>query len=368
MVDEGGRMNHNLDMLRAVSQLMVKQRQQHREAVLSSLLVSTVPVPQNVVDDLAHLNQEDAIRVLRDHPGFKIWQRWESYQAALAIFEQSLQDLFDAIDELTDQIRSENLFIRPVRHRLDNGKLRIHKELFAAGNATHSLKDHASHRLQQVACIPDFDAKINEHFGNDGLHDFVIGLRTITHHIDAVKPDLNYTRHFSEKYDEVVFVLTRDELKTIVDSVKQESGKYKINRSGREYLDNAPEKIDVRATYEEYARRAGAFHGWLKATLEGQPPPELHDIQRCLKANKDEATRIWWRMLLVNWLKNWKRPPDPYQYLDRYLTEGQLGEVMRLPKKSPQQVDKIIEFVDEDKACDDEIRQLAYELFRKAPE
>jgi hypothetical protein len=34
---------------------------------------------------------------------------------------------------------------------------------------------------------------------------------------------------------------------------------------------------------------------------------------------------------------------------------------------SDEQVDKVIQFVDVDKACDDHIRQQAYELFRRAP-
>ena len=61
-------------------------------------------------------------------------------------------------------------------------------------------------------------------------------------------------------------------------------------------------------------------------------------------------------------------PANPYEYLPQFLTAEQIDEVERLPKMSPQQVDKIIEFVDEDEACDDEIRQLAYELFRRAPD
>ena len=170
---------------------------------------------------------------------------------------------------------------------------------------------------------------------------------------------------FSEDIDITVF---RDDLEVTMDSVKQGGGNYKINQAGLGYLANSPDKIDVRATYEEYTRRALAFHGWLKDVLERQPPPELQDIQRCLKANKDATTQAVWKMLLGNWLENWERPPDPYQYLDRYLTRNQFDQGVGLPRKSRQQVDTIIGFVDEDGTCDDENRQLAYELFRNAPD
>ena len=105
MVDESGGMTANLDILRSVTRIMAQQRHQRREGLRHSLKSATVPVSQTVLDDLSRLNREDAISVLRDHPGFKIWQRWNSYQAALAIFEQSLQDLFSAIDDLTDPSR-----------------------------------------------------------------------------------------------------------------------------------------------------------------------------------------------------------------------------------------------------------------------
>jgi len=361
-------MNQNFELLRVVTQRMKEQRIRQREAVREALIAARLPVPQGIVKDLALLRPEDARDVLKDHPGFKIWQRWKSYKAALAVFERSVRDLFEAIDALADQMRDENLFTKPNQHKLDEGELHIHKELFAAGNAAHSLKDHASYRLQEVACVPEFKSKQAEHFGQDGLHDFVIALRTITHHIDVVEPGYHVTHRFGGETDEITFHLDRDELRAIVESVKAEGGKYKINKPGRDYLDNAPAKIDVRATFQAYFERARAFHDWFKGTLERQPTSELQDFERCLKANKDNAARTSWKMLLGIWLKNWKTPPNPYDHLHKYLAAEQLEEVERLSRKSREQVDKVIEFVDEDNACDDEIRELAYELFARAPD
>jgi hypothetical protein len=360
-------MNQDFETLRAVSEYMTAQRAWQREAVRDAVKASSVPIPQAIVGDIALLNPSDALDVLKDHPGFKIWRRWKSYLAALALFERAMADLFDAINALVAAMREENLFARPHRHRLDEGVLRVHKELFAAGNAAHSLKDHASYRLQDVVQIAAFKAKLAEHFGHDGLHDFVIGLRTITHHIDVVEPNLHITRRFGSNGDAIAFHLDREKLRAIVDSVKADSGKYQINKPGRVYLDKAPAKIDVRCTYEDYLRRARGFHGWFRGLLESQPPAELQDFERCLKANSDMAERTWWKALLGNWL-NWDIPPNPYDHLARFLTAEQLEEVNRLPKKSQQQVDKIVALVDDNGACDDELRQRAYELFRRAPD
>lgn len=361
-------MNQNLDLLRAVTRQLEDRRIQEREAVRSALMAASVPIPQSVVDDLALLRPEDALDVLREHPGFKIWQRWKSYRAALAVFERSAYDLFNAVDTLATKMRDENLFAKPNQHKLDEGKLVIHKELFALGNAAHSLRDHASNRLQKVAGISGFESKLAEHFGHDGLHDFVIALRNITHHVAVVEPGYQVTRRPGEEPDEFAFLLQRDDLRAIVESVKAESGKYNINKAGRNYLDKSPDRIDVRATYKEYCERVRAFHHWFKGVFEQHPPPELEDFERCLKANKDCAARTLWKALLGNWLNNWKTPPNPYDHLQKYLTDDQLEEIKRLPRKSQEQVDRIIEFVDEGDACDEEIRKLAYELFARAPD
>ncbi len=69
--------------------------------------------------------------------------------------------------------------------------------------------------------------------------------------------------------------------------------------------------------------------------------------------------------MIGNWL-NWDRPPNPFDYLDRYLTADELKEVCRLPKGSEVQVDKVIDFMDSEGACDDDLRNLAYQLFRRA--
>jgi hypothetical protein len=343
------------------------QRARQRESVRDALKSASVPVPQSIVNELALLRREDALDVLTVHPGFTIWRRWNSYKAARSIFDSAFADLFDAIDELAELMRHTDVFRVENRHMLAEGKQRIRKELFAASNAAHSLKDHATYRLQDVAAIHGFRAKLTEHFGQDGLHDFVIALRTITHHIDVLEPEWKMTHRFGEA-EEITFQLDRNELQAVIESAKAESGKYKINKAGRAYLDDAPDEINIRNIYRQYFERANAFHDWFTYQLEKEPPSELEDLQCCLKANSDNAARTWWKALLVNWLRNWETPPNPYSHLSRYLTEAQIKEVYQLPPKSKQQVDKVIEFIDVDNACDEEIRELAYEMFARAPD
>jgi hypothetical protein len=140
-------MNQGLRQFREVVEVMEIQRLRKRESIREILRKSSIPTPQKIVDDIAFLNFEDALDVLTVHPGFKIWQRLKSYRAAYAIYERSMHDLFDAIDEFAEGMRIKGAFSKENRLKHDGGELRVHKELFAAGNAAHSLKDHASYRL-----------------------------------------------------------------------------------------------------------------------------------------------------------------------------------------------------------------------------
>ncbi len=49
------------------------------------------------------------------------------------------------------------------------------------------------------------------------------------------------------------------------------------------------------------------------------------------------------------------------------ITPEQIREVYRLSMGSSEQLDKVIQLVDQDDACDDELRQLAHDLFRRVP-
>src|SRR3546814_19236814 len=87
--------------------MMRAQRTRQREAVWEALKAAAMPIPQTIVDELALLNPTDALDVLKDHPGFKVWQRWKSYQEALALFERCMADLFAAIEAFEEVMRDE---------------------------------------------------------------------------------------------------------------------------------------------------------------------------------------------------------------------------------------------------------------------
>ncbi|HUH49015.1 MAG TPA: hypothetical protein VLZ56_04070, partial [Mycoplana sp.] len=70
--------------------------------------------------------------------------------------------------------------------------------------------------------------------------------------------------------------------------------------------------------------------------------------------------------LLGNWLRNWERPPDPHNHLNRYLTAEQLEAVYKLPRNSREQVNLVISYADQEGVVDGHLREEVYELFRRS--
>jgi hypothetical protein len=58
---------------------------------------------------------------------------------------------------------------------------------------------------------------------------------------------------------------------------------------------------------------------------------------------------------------------DPYMYLDKYLSEKQIENVLALKHRSREQVNKIIEYIDDMGVCDEILKCEIYRLFKVSP-
>jgi len=114
----------------------------------------------------------------------------------------------------------------------------------------------------------------------------------------------------------------------------------------------------------EYTPKVLSFYQWFFQEFERQRFWAVIDFRRCWEHKMALSAAQEWGLVLRIYL-NTKKPINPYKYLDRYLTPAQLATAQSYPKHSREQVDYIISIVDERGACTDEIRELAYKLFRR---
>ncbi len=341
---------------------MDEQRTANREKVRATMKDAGFPVPPEIVAKLAQLGPEDVREVLHDHPGYAAWKQYRSYQISLRVFERSLRDVIEAIERF-EGAAEDDILGRAQKDKLTDIEEVIQKELFAVVNAAHSLVDHSTRRLQPLVNISGYTIWLTQCFSDDGLHEFVIGLRTLLHHLHNIRATWSIENHF-EKGKKASFTLNRKQVQYALNQSPKSFGKDKLTII-RAYLSKSSEPINLKLLFEEYQRRAAKFHRWYNGALASESLIELRDCERCLQANKNFGTCLFWKAMVGNWL-NWREPPNPYDHLHRYLNPDQIAEVYRLPMQSEQQVDKVIEFMDTDNACDADLRRQAYEFFRRA--
>ena len=131
-------MDGDLKHLHAILQGQAKRHLAERERLRQELRNVGVPVPAAILQSLSKLSTIHARDVLRDHPGFSIWERRQSYEASLSIFRCSIEDLLSAIRQCEEAAHDRTFFNQAQNEKLNHFERRIEKELFAATNAAHA--------------------------------------------------------------------------------------------------------------------------------------------------------------------------------------------------------------------------------------
>lgn len=352
--------------LNAIMAQQIQREAEYRERVREAVAAAEPPLPDDLVKAVIQLFDSHTRSIMRGHKGAVLAERRSSYQTSLSIMELAYEDLLSAIETFAAEALREDttLFSRLDPGALEVFERRIQKELFATANAAASLVDHAR-RVQKILELSNYDSQVAAAFGHDGLHDFVIALRVLLHHLHMVEAGWNKTNSFSDGKKTATFMVHKDAVQRRVD---QYSDKFGGNKDAlRAFVEAAPNNIDLKTTFEEYRARMRVFHAWLNDQLESESLIALRDYDRIMLEKKRLDTRTWWNMLIGNWLRNWKTLPNPHDHLQKYLTPVQLEEVYKLTRNSKEQVDLIIRFVDTDDAIDDGLRKQAYELFERSP-
>lgn len=95
-----------LSVIRVVSE----QRRQMRERLREAIKAAPLPLPEEIVRALTQLDSRTARDVLRDHPGFSVWEKHRSYEMSHALFERSTDDLFRAIEVFQESSHDKSIF------------------------------------------------------------------------------------------------------------------------------------------------------------------------------------------------------------------------------------------------------------------
>ncbi|WP_298242045.1 hypothetical protein [uncultured Bradyrhizobium sp.] len=358
-------MELNVELLIELERKQKQREVAAREMLCLDIAASDVPLPEELAAAIERVFITELGDVMRHHRGYPLAERRDSYRTSLSILQHCFDDLQAAIDSFQAFALSDGWAAPNHRDRAEEFEKIIQKELFATANAALSLVEHAR-RVTKRHALPDYAAKRAEIFGNDGLHEFVTGLRILLHHLHMVEAGWTIIGASKTKSASATFMLDRAELERLIEEHRDGfKAQYKPMKS---YVEAQPKKIDIRKVFAAYRARTEQFHAWMTAELDAPSLVALRDYDALYVRKKKADKRMSWNALLGNWLRNWEVPPNPHNHLHRFLTPGELSEVNALPRNSQVQADRVIAFLDPEGAADDRLREQVYELFRRAPQ
>lgn len=337
-----------------------------REELRRRVAENSAPLPSDLRQHVIELFSGDMYDIMRSHEGYRLVGKRDSYRASLNILRQSLRTLLDMISSFEAEALAEesNLFGRLSKDRLGEIELDIQKELFTCTNAVVSLVDHAR-RIAEKVMLPDYDSRRSECFGADGLHELVVSLRVLLHHLRVVEASWQLTSDYQSGTRTASFVLDKEVLGRII--AENKKGLTSAQRAGaKAYIAAQPSSIDLGQIFADYAARMDLFNNWLTSELQSESIVALRDYDSIIQEKALRDRRMMYHALLGNWLINWERPPDPHNHLNRYLTAEQLEVIYKLPRNSREQVNLVISYADHEGVVDDRLREEIYELFRRS--
>jgi hypothetical protein len=211
-----------------------------------------------------------------------------------------------------------------------------------------ALVEHSRRTVKNIT-IPGYKKRVAERFANNEEHRFIQALRDYVVHRRMV--EANWLVSWSAEGRNCQFLLNQDELLSW-DKWDALSGAF---------IKRHPKGIDVEGLFKNYRDRVESFHGWFREALCAAAEPDLSEYRRYQQMLDRFSAKAEYRVLLEQVVI--PKGLDPYDYLDRFLTEDEMDEVLRLRLRSRRQVDRIIEIVDEYGACDAELRKTVYKVF-----
>jgi hypothetical protein len=214
--------------------------------------------------------------------------------------------------------------------------------------AAMALVDH-SRRFSGKYPVEFYREKVREYFSGNPLHRFVQNFRNYMTHVRIAKS--NWVVKHDKQGSSVFFFLTQENLS------KWDGW----DIPSKSYIAENPDGVNVEEFFNDYSRMVKLFHDWFRSQVWQKHSEELREFFDCKKAYNAINVRSTWNMLIKQTFL--PKKIDPYMYLDRYLSNNEIAEVLSLPFRTKQQVDRIIKFVDEYRACDGELRKSVYELF-----
>lgn len=309
-------------------------------------LVAVLPVPDEILNEIAWLGPDSQAAVITHHPGSRIARKIESLWTVLDVFELAHTDLQVQLKKFNTFSLTSEMGRPRGQQALMAIESAVKKELLAFSMAASALVEH-SRRANKAAPVVQFEEQRNRFF--DGPeHRFITGIRNLISH---------------EAFPSVGWQIQHGNTRT-TDFVMSSSALLLcegLHAEARKFVESCGKQVPVSRIAASYSERVRAFYTWYKNALDEVHFPALEDYQRVVKQCRVVSKRNWYRLLAHHAIN---AKANPYEHLDRFLLPEQVEVALNMTHGTKEQVDFIIGAADEYGACDDELRAMVYRLFQ----
>lgn len=307
------------------------------------------PWSREVIQHVTIWNRKHVEERLAALPGAELRGKFESVRSVLDMFDRAASRILAGIEGYHYEVHSRNLYWRSRASERKHLETLLHEQLYMFTSCAMTLADQ-TRDLERVVAFAGYETKKDEHFANNPEHRFIQELRVDVVHVSFHKPGWKLVGG-GEDLKETEFFLWKSHL--------PRSPKY--HSLAKRYLVGCEDGINVGNLVTSYQRNVASFHIWLKQATPENILRQMGEFDEMSNAYRSVGSRVWWNMILAQVVIAGKR--DPYAYLQQYLTQQELDEILALPHRSKAQIDRIIAYVDDTGACDDELRKLVYQAF-----
>lgn len=322
-----------------------------RRVIAEREVVNLGPPPWDdaVLTQAFYWNFQKAREAIKSHPGYEYHRALEDITHSVELLRDSITRLYESCEDFRMGASDSSFWWRANIRTYETRVRNIRLSLFNSVCASLSLVD--AYRAIKAKHPPGFTERTKV-FASWGPHLFVQGLRNYVSHRRMIDP--NWQTSILHDARETTFFLKQADLLEF-------DG---WSDGAVEYIDQHSEGVEPERLFQEYREQVDDLFEWFVAEFSSHHSGPLSEYRRCLNLFNRLSTRDSHKLIINAVLS---QQVDPYAYLHQYLNSEELDEVNKFPRHSKEQVNKIISIVDTYEACDDDLREKLYTLFRVAP-
>lgn len=306
------------------------------------------PWTSEQVEDLCRKDFQSAHEIIKQHPGFEWHDAISMLKLVYEIFDRSVSDFLTALYEIHHESHFGGLYNRRNQSKYRELEISVQLSLFSATQTAMAIVDHTRVATRNGE-IPGVQARIDSEFSNDGSHRFVQELRNFLAH----KRLSEISRTLTSGTDGRTTTLKLQPMELL--------NTWDWCATARSYIQSQSDGIDLEELLIAYREKVREFHVWTVVQIEQM---HIRSIQEYLSHKcqvRAFGARMWWNLIISQMVIQAGR--DPYVHLVQFLSDEELDRVNALPRHSQEQVNLIITLIDEDGACDDQLRRKIYDAF-----